>query len=224
MRASCETSGKDVVFRLSDIDPKYVPVLQMCFYQQDGDDYIKTFSADLPNMERIISRFENFAPEMFDQLGYFREVPWEAALEEFILRINPTRIRWWLTGSCSACIRGIPLSPHDVDIMIDSRDVDAICELFSDCFIEPLIDTQGWVTKDFGVLFLKARIDIASDPSPVLDDPDPVDCGPYALAHLEEVQWHGHILRVPPLQLLLNVNLRRERLDRVELIQKALRS
>ena len=75
------------------------------------------------------------------------------------------------------------------------------------------------MTKDFGVIFLYARIDIASDPQDSLDDPEPVDCGPYAKRNLEELVWNGYVIKVPPIELQLNVNRRRERLDRVELIE-----
>ncbi|MBN2830288.1 MAG: hypothetical protein JXR56_08205 [Candidatus Cloacimonetes bacterium] len=157
---------------------------------------------------------------MFSQLGYFIPVPWEAALEEFCHEIKGSGIRWWLTGSCAACIRGIALNPHDVDIMIDARDKELIEELFADSIIEPILDTNGWVTKDFGVIFKHARIDIASDPSPVLDDPKPVDCGPYALAHLETIEWRGHTIKVPPLHLQEYVNEKRGRTDRAKLIRE----
>ncbi|QVK19531.1 hypothetical protein KHQ81_02700 [Mycoplasmatota bacterium] len=155
---------------------------------------------------------------MFNQVGYFEEIPWEKALLAFSERMNKYHIDWWLTGSCAACIRGIPLKPHDVDIMVDSKDVVKLNHLFTNWMIEPFIDTGGWVTKDFGVLFKYARIDIASDPSPSLDQPEPVDCGPYAKDHLETVQFKGYQIKVPPLQLLINANKRRNRLDRVKLL------
>lgn len=111
------------------------------------------------------------------------------------------------------------MNPHDVDIMIDSRSIDEITEVFSDCLIEPIVDTNGWLTKDFGVIFLHARIDIASDPQGILDIPEPVDCGPYTRQNLEIINWNGYEIKIPPLELQLNVNRRRERMDRVKLIE-----
>jgi hypothetical protein len=79
---------------------------------------------------------------------------------------------------------------------------------------EPIVDTRGWLTKHFGVLFLGARVDIASDPVAAWDDPDPVDCGPTARRNLETVEWEGERIAVPPVQYLINANTRRRRLDR----------
>lgn len=220
MKISFEEKDENIIFRVSDFTPEYEKVLKMCFYQNDGNNYIKTYPQKIKNIEKIKNYYFNNAFEMFSQLGYFKPIPWEKALNEFCLKIKNTGIDWWLTGSCAACIRGIKLNPHDIDIMINSKDVERIADIFSDYIIEPIIDTQGWVTKDFGVLFLHARIDIASDPQERLDNPEPVDCGPYAQNHLETVFWNGHNIKVPPLKLQLYVNKIRNRTDRAALIEK----
>ncbi|MDY0092850.1 MAG: hypothetical protein RBT80_09140 [Candidatus Vecturithrix sp.] len=222
VRISFEESDGNMIFRISDFERKYEDVLKMCFYQQDGASYIKRFPIQTKYLEKIMAHYSKNAQHMFDQLGYFKPIPWERALFEFVKQLDGTDIDWWLTGSCAACIRGIPFQPHDVDIMIAAKDVDALSDLFSDYLIEPIIDTKGWLTKDFGVLFLHARIDIASDPHESLDQPEPVDCGPYAREHVEECQWHGYTIKVPPIQLQLNVNRRRGRTERVKLIEEYL--
>lgn len=63
---------------------------------------------------------------MFDQLGYFAPIPWDAALYEFVSKLEGADIDWWLTGSSAVCIRGIALNPHDVDVMVASADVPAL--------------------------------------------------------------------------------------------------
>ncbi len=220
MKVSFEELDGKVVFRISEFDSKYESVLKMCYYENDGRGYVKVYPQNAKYMDKIKKRYSENAKLMFDQLGYFAPVPWEQALTEFCRKAQGTDIDWWLTGSCAACIRGIKMNPHDVDIMVDSRCIDEITEVFSDCLIEPIIDTNGWLTKDFGVIFLHARIDIASDPQEILDVPEPVDCGPYARQNLETVKWNGHEIKVPPLELQLNVNRRRERMDRVKLIEE----
>ncbi len=219
MNITFQERGCDIIFIISNYDIKYEPVLKMCYFEKEGNSFIKKYNKNIRNIQIIKNNFLNHAEEMFSQLGYFTNIPWEDALLEFIKRVEGKNINWWLTGSCACCIRGIKLNPHDVDIMVDSKDVEKLNELFLDCMVEPLVDTNGWVTKDFGVLFKQARIDIASDPSSILDEPTPIDCGPYARAHLEAVMFKGYKVLVPPLTLSLNVNKKRKRLERVKLIE-----
>lgn len=169
-----------------------------------------------------MERYSQNAQLMFDQLGYFSTVPWKSGLTNFCTMVQDSTINWWLTGSCATCIRGIEINPHDIDIMIDSQSIAETTEIFKDYLIEPIVSTDGWVTKDFGVLFMDVRIDIASDPTPRLDEPEPADCGPYALKHLEVIEWNNVQIKVPPLDLQLRVNKKRGREDRVKKIEEFL--
>jgi hypothetical protein len=65
-------------------------------------------------------------------------------------------------------------------------------------------------------------VDLAFDPQPALDQPEPSDSGPYARDHLEEVVWRGTQIKVPPLQLQLATNLRRGRTARAEAIARVM--
>lgn len=223
MKLTTEIVKEKVFFRIQEYDPKYEPVLKMCYYQKDETGYYKSYPSNYPDMETIRKNFEMYGLSMFDQLGYFKPVPWEQGLLAFMERMQGSGINWWLTGSGAVCARGIPLNPHDLDIMVDSKDVPKIIELFSDVLFEPIMDTHGWVTKDFGVLFLHCRIDIASDPAAFVDDPEPVDFGPYAKGHLETIEWHGRSLQIPPLSLSIAVNRKRERWERVKIIEDSYR-
>ena len=224
MRATLNDLDDRVVFRLHDVDPRYDQVLGQCFWQRDAQGWFRTYPAGAAHLDTVKPYFAANAERMFAQLGYFAPIPWQEALLAFADRVDGADVDWWLTGSCAACIRGVPLDPHDVDIMIDSRCTTAVADRFADVTIEPLVDTGGWLTKEFGVLFWHARIDIASDPAAVLDQPQPADCGPYARQHLEEVRWKGRTFRVPPLALQVSVNQRRGRTERAALIQAHLDS
>jgi len=208
-----------VTFRVYDFSSSIEEALRMCFYQKEGNSYVKNFPASTPHLDKIMAHYAKYAEEMFLQLVYQRPIPWEKGLLEFLKRVRNSDVDWWLTGSCAACIRGINLNPHDIDIIVDSRSVEMINTLFQDDIIEPIIDTNGWLTKDFGVLFIHCRIDIASDPQSSLDEPEPADCGPYAKSKLETINWNGYEVRIPPIELQLNVNKKRQRNERVKLIE-----
>jgi hypothetical protein len=54
------------------------------------------------------------------------------------------------------------------------------------------------------------------------DKPEVSDFGPVAESRLERVDWHGHSIRVPPLDLQLRVSERRGLMDRAALIRRAI--
>ena len=216
--SSFDYEGK-IRFTISEFDKKYDDILKMCFYHEEKGVYYKEFSRDYPYLEQVRKNFRKNGKKMFDQLGYFAKVPWEKALLSFCRIIEGHNIDWWLTGSCATCLREIDFQPHDIDIMIHSKDVGKISDIFSTYLIEPIIDTNGWVTKDFGVIFLYARIDIASDPVKSLDDPIPIDCGPTAKNNLEIINWKGYTIKIPPILYQLNANRLRGREERVKMIE-----
>ena len=220
MKIDFLTTEDTVTFQVTDYSSSIEDALRLCYYEKAGDAYVKRFPVDTPYLDKIKAHYALYAEEMFLQIVYLRPIPWEQGLLTFADRVAGTGVDWWLTGSCAACVRGIPLKPHDVDIMVDARNIGLLRELFQDDTIEPIVDSSGWVTKDFGVLFLGCRVDIASDPQPILDQPEPVDCGPYAKTVLETVSWRGHQLRIPPIELQLNANRRRQRVERVRLIEE----
>ena len=209
-----------VTFRVSNFSPPIEEALQLCFYEKNENSYIKNFPASTPHLEKIMAHYEKYAEEMFLQVVYQHSIPWEKGFLEFLKRVNNSNVDWWLTGSCAACIRGINIQPHDIDIMVDSQSVELVIELFRDEIIEPIVDTNGWITKDFGVLFMHCRIDIASDPQSSVDEPEPVDFGPYAKSKLETITWNGYEVRIPPIELQLSVNKRRQRIERAKLIEE----
>jgi hypothetical protein len=220
MHLSTELKDGKVWFRIHNPDTKYIPVFKMCYYQEDEEGFYKRYPADYPHIDIIQQNFLQHGEIMFNQLGYFAPIPWEEGLLAFAEKVAGKNIDWWLTGSCAACVRGIQITPHDVDIMVNSSDLPVLIELFRDDIFEPIMNTQGWVTKDFGVLFKFCRIDIASDPADCLDNPEPADCGPYAKAHLETINWRGLQLSIPPLALSIAVNKKRERWERVKLMEE----
>ncbi len=106
--------------------------------------------------------------------------------------------------------------------MLHSEDIDRVNELFADCIVEPIRSSKGWVVTNFGVLFMGARIDLAFDPEDFVDIPEPADFGPYAMKNLEVISYKGQRVKIPPLELQMQVNRRRGRDDRVVAIEKHL--
>lgn len=220
MELSTEVQNDDVLFIIRDYRPEYETVFQEGYYELVDGMYVKRFSKHAAHMPKIRRNWECNAEAMFAQMGHFAEVDWEEALTKLITELDRNGIDWWLTGSCATCLRGVPVQPHDIDLMLSSKDIGHINEVFADHLIEPIRCSKGWVVDYFGVLYMGARVDLAFDPASFVDDPQPVDFGPFAMAHREEVGWKGHKVKLPPLELQLQVNRRRGRLDRVAVIEQ----
>lgn len=215
------SEDEDLVrFEVRGYGSEYEPVLRGLFYTKEPGSYTKVFPRSIRHLERIKANYAALAPEMFAQVGGFKPVPWEDALLDMARRLDAAGVWWWLTGSCAGCLRGALLSPHDVDVMLDARDVERVADTLADIIVEPIIDTRGWVTSHFGVAFPGARVDLAFDPQEALDRPEPGDSGPYARERLEMVQWRGRSIRVPPLDLQIANNRRRGRMDRVAELER----
>ena len=222
MRVSFVSQQPGVIFRLDDVDPRLEASLRSAFWQPIDSGWQRDYPADAPLVDRVTETFAANAERMFRQLAGLDPVPWENALHAWIERAGTAGIRWCLTGSGATALRVADVVPHDLDIMIQPGQVDLVRTMFADVLIEPLVETDGWIMRSFGVLFLHARIDIAVDPVPAVDRPEPVDFGPYAAAHLETVSWRGHSVLVPPLALQAAVNRRRGRHERAARIEAAL--
>lgn len=225
MRFTFEENNDYIVFKVNDFKSKYESVLENSYYTLNNDTYIKKYDKswiNTTNIDSIKANYLNNAEEMFMQMNYEKPTPWEDVLMSFIRKVRGKDIDWWLTGSCALCVRGINVNPHDIDIMLHGKDINKIMEIFEDDMIEPLCNSEGWVTKHFAVLFLKARIDLAFDPQECLDISEPSDSGPFAMENLKKVYWRGETISVPPLYLQLNNNKSRGRLDRVKSIENFL--
>ncbi|MGG7165798.1 hypothetical protein [Clostridium ihumii] len=224
MNISFKENENNILFVISEYPNEYKSILESQYYSLEHGNFVKKYPKNIDNIDNIKMNFKNYAEEMFLQMGYLKEVQWEKALLSFINKIKGYDIDWWLTGSCALCIRGISVMPHDVDIMLNSKDIGKIKNIFSDFIVEPIISSKGWVVDYFGVLFLNARIDLAFDPQDFVDKPEPSDFGPYARNHIESVLWNGNIVKVPPLELQLQVNRKRKRYDRVKAIEDYLKN
>ncbi len=84
MKISFDEFADNIIYRISDYDSKYENLFKMCFYQNDNKTYIKTYPSNSKYIEKMTKRYAECAQTMFDQLGYFSNVPWQAGLKIFL--------------------------------------------------------------------------------------------------------------------------------------------
>jgi hypothetical protein len=225
MKTLCRTVEEKTYFIIADVDVAYHDTLRNLDFIQVEDGFAKAFPAESPHMQAIYQNFASHAEELILQAAGVHPVPWEQALLAFIARVKyRPDINWWLAGSTALAVRGLEVLPHDIDLILDDAGAHKVGELLLDCLIEPVQDSRGWISNWFGRAFLHARIEWVGGVDAKVDTPEVTDFGPTAASRLETINWRGHEILVPPLDLQLRVSERRGLIKRVEIIQRAMKT
>jgi hypothetical protein len=224
MKTIRRTGGAQTYFIMADVEPAYEQVLSGLQYPRTADGFGRAFPTDTPHLDRIYSNFQRYAEEMLLQAAGIHQVPWERALDAFLQIVEQQDIDWWLTGSAALSVRGMAIQPRDFDLVVDDAGAQRLGELLLPYVYEPVVPVEDWICNWFGRAFLHARFEWIGG---VNDSPDQYgvsDCGPMAARRLETVVWHGAAVRVPPLDLQLQVSVGRGLTGRVEMIRRFVRN
>ena len=219
MRTICRTMGQRTSFVVGELSPAYHQAARDLYYSPVDDGFAKAYPADTPHLGRIYRNFERRAEEMILQMAGVRPVPWDQALLGFFSILGDEPVDWWLAGSGALAVRGLEIAPRDLDIITDDVGAQRLGVLLLDYLVEPVQRSEGWISNWFGRAFLHARLEWVGGVHQSVDQPLATDFGAAAASRLETVSWHGKAIRVPPLDLQLQVSERRgltERADRIK--------
>jgi len=75
------------------------------------------------------------------------------ALRKIYEALAQTDIAWVVTGSLGLAIKGIPLTPHDIDIQTDKAGVYAFADLFAETMTEQPFFRESEHTKSWFAVF-----------------------------------------------------------------------
>ena len=112
------------------------------------------------------------------------------------------------------------IEPRDIDLVVADADAASLGMLLLDHLYEPVMPVEGWICNWFGRAFLHARIEWVGGVHETVDQESISDFGPTAAVRLETVVWQDREIRVPPLDLQLEVSRRRGLTERVEMIER----
>lgn len=224
MKTSYRIDNNHAYFMVSELSPLYQNAAEnLEFTRGEKDTYYQSFPANTPNLERIFQQFEHSIEEMFLQTVNVHPVPWEQALLTFLEKVAPyPDISWWLVGSAALAVRGIDITPHDIDLSMDDAGAYTLEKILFDSLVQPVQETSDWISNTFGRAFLHARLEWVGGVDERADTPEVSDFGPIAKSRQEMVVWHGYELYVPPLELQLVVNEQRGRVERAQKIRQFL--
>lgn len=214
-----EVVGKRTSFRLLDVQPEYEEAVLQLGFKHEDDGFARSFPTDTPQLDLAYANFARYAEQMVRQAAGYEEVPWETALQALLDRLHGREIHWWLTGSAALAVRGLHITPRDLDLVVDDAGAAQLGEILVDRLIDPVTPVTDWICRWWGRAFLHARIEWVGGVDPRADEPFVTDFGPEAARRLEDVTWRGGILRVPPLELQLHSCERRHLYDRARQIR-----
>ena len=216
--------GTTTSFIITDLDPAYYDAARELYYSPVEEGFAKSYPADTPHLDRIYQNFARYGEEMVLQTARVRPIPWDRALLAFLRCVEGKGINWWLAGSAALAVRGLDITPRDLDLIVDDASAPKLGELLLDYLVEPVLPSTGWIGNWFGRAFLHARLEWVGGVYTSAATPHVSDFGPAAASRLEVVSWHGEAIRVPPLDLQLQVSERRGLSERAGKIKRLLNS
>jgi len=134
---------------------------------------------------------------------------WENVLQLLAQIFTESKIEWYIIGSVSEAVLGVDVKPHDIDIIIHTRDFYKVKDVLSEYIVEPFVDNKGtWLVRYFGKLCIDgASIDIAADDKMNIEN---------NLHQYEKVSWNGYDVFIEPLHNRFEVEVNRNRTDRIK--------
>ena len=219
MRVEVVENAQLITSRVLPSNPAERAALSHFFYRDDGEWMTKEFEKSnlLVDVDTgtIQANLRRFIKPMCDQFNEVAAVPWRESCLELLQLLDDLCVNFWLCGSVALAMRGLSLTPHDIDVMTTLDQAERIATSLAAYTVEPFQRTDDWVTRGFGVVYLGCRVDIAMDPVPDESDEIHHDFGWTSMQHLEEIEWHGHRVRVPRVRYHRPSNVARGRTDRV---------
>ena len=187
----CRRAGAHIYFMVADLDEAYHETVRKLEFEPVDGGFARRFSADSPHLERIYASFARSAEDVILQKAGVRSAPWDRVLDNALRLMDAHDITWWLVGSTALAVRGLDISPRDIDLVVDEAGAHRLAALLLDDLIEPVTPIETWSARWFGRAFPGALVEWVGG----------VDEHHYwgAKANWETITWRGHRLRVPPL-------------------------
>jgi len=206
MRCLANIEENQIILSVENIETEELKdTVCAAFFKETKGKYVKIFSKDYPEVELIKKNFPRMAEKMFTG----KDADWRKALMSFAEVCKQKNIQWYLSGSCCEAVRGMPITPHDIDIHIFTEQFYDVRDAFPEYIMEPFQDLgNSWVVRYFGRLCIEGiQIDLAADEKANLDN------------HVyDNINWNGIQIFLEPVELRLEIEKTRNRKERIDMI------
>jgi hypothetical protein len=217
VRCERRDTAETCEFRIVEVSDELTSAVRRSGFTGHDGHWAKAFPAGTPHLDRAWANFERLLLPWLRQTAGLDPVPWADSLDLVCRRLTDAGVDWWLTGSAALAVRGVAVSPGDLDLVMPAADAYRVGDLLVDGLVEPVAPAD-WFCDCWGRAVLGARVEWVGGVGPAADQPETTDFGLEAASRLETVRWRGWEIRVPPVSLQRAVSVRRGLHDRVRLI------
>jgi hypothetical protein len=222
MRVSLQRHDDEARFVLADVEEGLHPAAAALAFAPCAEGFERRFPWR-DDVEAIFRRFEVSIETTLRQHAGLVPVPWHDALHALAARLGGD-LAWSLVGSAALAVRGVAITPHDLDLVVAEADVERVAARLVDVLVEPPVVSDAWIARCFGRAYLGVRVEWVAGVAGWVDEPVPSDFGAFAWERRERLVWEGVQLALPPLALQLDAARRRGLSERVAAIEEHLAS
>ena len=196
--------------------PKHEDMILHAWFEKTDTGYEKVYPMEsgvdqlwyknIEDRELIKNNFARLGPSMFG--GVF---DWSSVMTALAQRFAENGVEWYIFGSSCEAVRGMSVTPNDIDIIVHTKDFYKVKELFPDHIVEPFVDNKGtWLIRYFGRLCINgAIIDIVADEKMNKEN----HC-------YERLSWNGYDVFAEPFKTRYALEKKRGRADRLHAMEE----
>ncbi len=218
MRCYCNEENSVFTFFVENVESSKLEeaILHAAWQKNENSFSLSLWQPTETKEKELISKnFAQHGESMFNSLvlGF----NWQKPLDIIAQKFNENEIEWYVVGSVSDVVRGIKIQPHDIDIVVHTKDFQKaknICYTsFTNTIISPFVDnTVPLPLRYFGRLFLGgALVEIASDESWNMENRHP---------NYEKYTWNNHVVYLESLSLRYQIEVARDRKERLQAFEQ----
>jgi hypothetical protein len=205
------------ILRILDADPgQRAAVAALGF----GPDLVRRFPPGTRYFDRAVANLRQDLDEMVRQSITTGTPPgWAGPLEDLLRRAGQAQVPVAVVGSTALAVRGIDVRPGDIDVITTTEGADALADSYLESLVMPVATVPGF--GRFGRAFTGGiRVEWLGNPARSQEGPWPLASSAWSIASpFEEIGWENRILRVPPLEVQHQIEVHRQRTDRVAAIE-----
>jgi hypothetical protein len=185
-----------------------------------GPDLVRPYPPDTRYFDGAVANLGQWVEEMVGQRMTGTAPGWAGALGDLLDRAGRARVPVAVVGSVALAVRGVDVRPGDIDVITTVEGADALGDSYQDVLVVPVADEPGF--GRWGRAFAGGIcVEWLGTPARAAQGPWPLAAAQWSIASpFEEVCWEKRLLRVPPLAVQRQVEVLRQRPDRVAAIDE----